>query len=456
MEIHPDSLAVLQSSSTEGIVKSMHRVAAAPTDEHWLPVSHRYRNRGRRRGSNRLQDDLSNGSLHSAELSEYVGISAPVHSLDGWSLLGRAIHCLLKGDYYSAVHLAYYSELRAALALLASQGIGIFNNPHCVIDSDSNCKLLKPLDEEEERLGNHQWTWLVFKWWAQQPRATQLLRRVIKPGGQPLGRWVDAMTRARFALEGIGSEWLRLWGIDIGRYLADRDSRNVASYWPNTINSWEDRTTLQDCQAVSDMWQPLEPTSESRFARLDKYLVRIVLSQGHFGATGKRTTSATGRSEFEREVGTLLRNMGMSDSTKMEWTGFLTKSEVNDPAIVQMASGKAKVGASSHVVEVMCRATMLLRLATGASAILLSDAGIRRERLEFWVQAIGTGRRIWEPKAPPEDLMDLWADVESALEQIEDSTKKTQPTAEELWVRESRGIAILGECERVALWGLGL
>ena len=99
---------------------------------------------------------------------------------------------------------------------------------------------------------------------------------------------------------------------------------------------------------------------------------------------------------------------------------------------------------------------MLLRLATGASAGLLSDAGIGRERLEFWIQAVGTGRGIWQPKAPPEDLVDLWADVEAALEQIEDSTKGTQPNAEEIWVRESRGMAILGECERVALWGLGL
>ena len=456
MEIHPDSLAVLQSSSTEGIAKSMHRVAAGLADQHWLPVSHRYRNKGQHRGSNRLQDDLSSGSLHSAELSEYVGISAPVHTMDGWSLLGRAVHCLLRGDYYNAVHLAYYSELRAALALLASQGIGVFNNPHCVIDSDSGCKLLKPVDENEERVGNHQWTWLVFKWWAQQPRATELLRKVIRPGGQPLGTWVDAMTRARFALEGIGAEWLKLWGIDISRYLADRDARNVASYWPNTINSWEARTILQDYQAVSDMWQPLEPTSESRFARLDKYLVRIVLSQGHFGATGKRTTSTAGRSELEGEVETLLRNMGMSESTRIEWTGFLTDAEVNDPPIVQTASGKSKVGTTSHVVEVMCRATMLLRLATGASAGLLSDAGIGRERLEFWIQAIGTGRGIWQPKAPPEDLVDLWADVEAALEQIEDSTKGTQPNAEEIWVRESRGMAILGECERVALWGLGL
>ena len=455
MAIHPDSLALLELSSTEGIAKSMHRVAAGLTDEHWLPASHRYRTKGKNRGSNRLQDDLAKSILHSDALSEYVAISAPVHSVDGWSLLGRAIHCLLKGDYYSAVHLGYYSELRAALALLASQGIGVFNTLHSVIDFDGDCSLLKPVDEREERVGNHQWTWLVFSWWAQQPRAIELLRKVVRPDGQPLGTWIDAMTKEGFALKGVGTEWLKMWGIDIGRYFADRDARNSASYWPNTINSWEARTVLQDFQAVSDMWQPLEPTSESRFAQLDRHLVRIVLARGYSGATGKRTTSENGRSEFESEVDVLLRNVGMNESMRMGWTAFLTDTEVTNPAIVQMANGSAKVGATGHVVEVMCRATMLLRLATGASASLLSEAGIGRERLDFWIQAVGTGRGIWRPKAPPEDLMDLWADVEAALEQI-DSTRGDEPNAGEMRVNESREMAILGECERVALWGLGL
>ena len=120
-----------------------------------------------------------------------------------------------------------------------------------------------------------------------------------------------------------------------------------------------------------------------------------------------------------------------------------------------MAKGTAKVGKTSHVVEVMCRATMLLRLATGASATLLSDAGIGREKLDFWIQAVGTERGIWQSGAPPDDLVDLWGDVEVALEQI-DSMKGTKVGSQELWARESRNLAVLGECERVGLWGLGL
>ena len=303
MDIHKDTMAVLQSSSALGMTIAMEKVSAGLTDDHWLSNAHRYRNKGRRLGNNRLKDDLSSRAIHNEALSEYVGVSAPAHSLDGWSLLGRSINSLLKGDAYNAVHLAYYAELRAAISLLAAQGIGVYNQPHCVIKVDGTCELVNALDEKGRRVGSHQWTWLVFQWWAQEQRAIDLLRAVIRPNGGSLGMWVDAMNTAGFALEELGAEWLRVWGMDIGRFFADRDARNSASYWPNTINSWEQRPTVEDCQTVADIWRLLEPSSEARFAELDNHLLRIVLVSGYFAASGKRRTSGTGRLGFEREVG---------------------------------------------------------------------------------------------------------------------------------------------------------
>ena len=457
MEIDANSLALLESSSTKGVALTMRRVADRMAPDHWLSTPHPYRRRGKRGGNNRLRNDLSSDSINSDRLSEYIGVSAPIHSMDGWSFLGRSIHCLSRGDPYIAVHLAYYAELRAALAILASQGIGVFSYPHCVIDSVGRCKIVKPVDGDGERVGNHQWTWLAFQWWAEEPRAVELLRRVIKPGRQSLDTWLEAMNKARFTLEGLGSEWLQLWGIDIHRYFGDRDARNAASYWPNTINSWKPRSTVDDYQAISDLWLPLEPTSEARFAELDRHLLRIVLSRGYFGVSGQRQSSETGRAGFEGEVEALLSNMGMNASEESLWRSFLTdSSEFQEPAVIRMANGEAKVGDASHVVEVMSRATMLLRLATGASAALLSDAGIERENLEFWIQSVGTERGIWPPDEPPEDLLDLWADVETELGQIEDWMDGVEPSVQEIWAARSRGLAILGECERIALWGLGL
>ena len=433
----------------------MNNVAANLPDGQWLADSNPYRNKGKRRGENKLRSDLSKRSVGS-DLSEYIGVSAPVHSMDGWSLLGRSITCLLRGDPYNAVHFAYYAELRAALAILASQGIGVFNAPHCVVDSSGSCRIVEALDEEEQHIGNHQWTWLAFKWWTQEPRAVDLLRKAVIPGKDPLGIWVDAMRKAGFALREVGAEWLSMWGIDIGRCLADREARNATSYWPSSINPWDPRTIVEDYKVVSNLWSPLEPSFEARFAELDRHLLRIVLLEGYFGSTGERKTSKVGRAGLQAEVEHILSNMGMQASAGQFWRKFLSDTDVEMPEVIQMANGKSKVGKKGHVVEVMSRATMLLRLATGASANLLFEAGITREDLDFWVQGVGTVRGIWHPKDAPEELIDLWADVDSVLQQMEFHVDSDSPSTRAVWQEESKGLAILGECERAALWGLGL
>jgi hypothetical protein len=68
-------------------------------------------------------------------LAQYIAASSILHCADGWSYLGRAINCLLKGDPHRVVHLAYYAELRAALSLLASEAIGVFSRNNFVIDA---------------------------------------------------------------------------------------------------------------------------------------------------------------------------------------------------------------------------------------------------------------------------------------------------------------------------------
>ena len=434
----------------------MNRVRDRLPSDHWLPIRHRYRRRGLRRGDNTVRTDLESGDVCSDELSEYIGVSAPVHSADGWSILGRAIHCLLRGDPYSAVHLTYYAEIRAALAILASQGIGVFDDPHCIVDSSGCCKIVKPLDEDEKTLAFHRWIWEVFRWWAGQPRAVKLLSDVVRPDGIALGVWVDAMNKARFAIEEIGTTWLFRWGIDIGAYSSDQLVRNNASYWPNTINSWEPRTAIENYQAVSQIWQSLEPSPQARFHKLDRHLLRALLVAGYSAATEGEGTFEDRQMGLTREVEFLLSNMGISEFAKQPWRTFLTDPNPEIPVVLELASMKSKTPSANRVVEMMSRAVMLLRLATGASATLLSEAGFRREKLEFWIGSIGVGRGLWEPQAPPEDLFDLWSDVEDRLNDLEDWIEGDELSTHELWNSESKELVVLGECERVALWGLDL
>jgi len=80
------------------------------------------------RSENALQDgsvppgETAFAAVTKEDLLEVLAIRGPLHALDGWSYVGRALSALIAGDSHAARHLAYYGELRGALSLLASSG----------------------------------------------------------------------------------------------------------------------------------------------------------------------------------------------------------------------------------------------------------------------------------------------------------------------------------------------
>lgn len=456
MEIHSTALAILDSASDKGVVAAMQRVASSFTDEHWLANGHQYRRAQGHDGDRSLAQDLAQGCADSLALAEYIAVSSPTHAMDGWGLLGRSVHSFLRGDQYTATHLAYYSELRAALALLAAQGIGIFDRKHAVVLDSGECREVNPLNDKEKAVNNHQWTWLVFRWWTQEQKTIELLRRIIRPSQEDLGEWLDSTNKAKFALDPVGRQWLAEWGLDIRRFFADRDVRNAASYWPNTLNAWDSREFVEDLRLVADMWRPLEPTLGNRFANIDRHLLRNVLKRGYFGVSADEASSPEGVEGFEAEIRDLLETLGKDGWQRNTWQEFLSGQAEEELSAIEVAKGDTEVGARGQVTEVMARAMLLLRLATGAAAEVLSEAGVGRRELGFWVEAIGRGRGMWDEGGQPDEVVDLWAEVESGLEDADTWLATPDRGAYQTWAVRPRVMTLLGEYERVALWGLGL
>src|SRR5439155_6047134 len=80
--------------------------------------------------------------LRAAHLREYVAASTIPHCMDGWAYLGRALASYLCGDIDAARHLAYYAELRAAMSLLGSEGVGVFSRKNLVIPQTGHCPVV--------------------------------------------------------------------------------------------------------------------------------------------------------------------------------------------------------------------------------------------------------------------------------------------------------------------------
>jgi hypothetical protein len=147
-------------------------------------------------------------------------------------------------------------------------------------------------------------------------------------------------------------------------------------------------------------------------------------------------------------------------ATRDEWINFLTRTtQKNDPMILSQASRSDSADAPEQHLQMISRAALLLRVATAASSRLLKESDISSDDLKFWWSALGEERGLWEKTKEPGNLTDLWADAETAVKGISEWSANTG-TGDKTFAkwREDRAydISVLGGCERIALWGLGL
>jgi len=203
------------------------------------------------------------------------------------------------------------------------------------------------------------------------------------------------------------------------------------------------------------MW---EPQAASPFEMLDRHLLRISIDDAYYGQTGLRP--ANDPIGFAARVDATIGSFGFEPVASEAWRRFLTRLEdPHDPKLLTYAAGHDDTSSAWHHVQVLARATLLLRLSTGAAARLLVQAGLDKAALTFWWKPLGEESGLWEPGSEPAQFTDLWADVEvacDALESWESTTTGPRMSYAGCQADQSSSIAVLGQCERPALWGLGL
>src|SRR3954452_380716 len=112
--------AELAKHSRPGTAIAARRLNRFLVDERWIGKTNIYAGDA----SDRLRRDAkAKRTPRGRNLAQYVAASGPLHAVDGWAFLSRALEACAKGDPDAARHLGYYAELRGALSLLASQGV---------------------------------------------------------------------------------------------------------------------------------------------------------------------------------------------------------------------------------------------------------------------------------------------------------------------------------------------
>lgn len=448
MPLSPAQERKIDVADSNSVRSEFRKLRANWTSGSWLSTRNRYKVDC----IGRLRNDLAPGKkVTHSHLREYIAASAVAHCIDGWSFLGRAIEAELRGDPSVSCHLGYYAELRAAMSLLAAEGIGVFNKKHAIVNSRSRCECF-PAD------GTHQFTWDALEYWATTSASSHLLFSIIEPGGLPLEEWLSRFSVGTGFQQTLGKSWLKQWGLDLEQLTDDRDSRNVASYRPTSFTSSGATSVAATIDAVEELWTLCEPSGDRQFATLDRHLLRHSLALTFKEMTGRTPKQVPQR--YFVQVRNMLHALAPGDLSPSMWQEFLTYGVSPDlPQVFRDAEGTAKIHDPRHSKQVLARATLLLRVSTGAAGGMLGSlANMDSAELRFWWSPLGEDRGLWDIVNEPENFYDLWADIRDALQDIAlwRNSANSDPAYSALWASNSRAAAILGTMERSGLWGLGL
>lgn len=379
--------------------------------------------------------------IHAGKLRLYVAASVPLHHSDGWGFMARACDAMFKGDWPNAIHLGYYAELRAAMSLLAAEGIGVLNRTHVCLDRRGGVRLV-------ENISTHRFVWAALDSWTRRPTSLSAVLSSIAVASRPLTDWLSSAGSPAQLHQLLVGKWLRAWSLDIRRMAEDRNLRNRASYRPSGVRGCQ-RAGFTNCMTpIADVWRSCEPSVGGSFPNLDRHLLRLALDQSYRALKGSRRVGPA----FERYIDRSLAVVGDQGLRP-----FLLRQESPDDS--QLLRWASKAGGPDSPQPVLARATILLRLASAVTASLLRAAAFDRDELRFWWEPYGLNHGLWDFGGEPEEFTDLWADVEAPLQVVEQFGGGEEPgtsSIASLWSRLSDSLVPLSQCERVALWSIGV
>ncbi|MGY4399236.1 hypothetical protein [Bradyrhizobium sp. USDA 3315] len=410
----------------------------------WIGASNRY-------GADTIQRIQSDNKIarvrEPRQLSQYIAASTVLHCADGWSYLGRALMALLGGDSARAIHLAYYAELRAAMSLLATEGIGVFSNAHFFIDAPNSAKLM------QTRSGTHNFVWDCLKYWGMQSRSGLLFSRLVRPYGRTLDDWLIPVGGSS-SVAPQAQRWFLQWGMDLKVLSSDRDARNTSSYRPSGLLQQNPIEAEAVLSFVRETWAALEPSPLSSFEGIDRHILRIALERVFKGTTGKNPSEEPAK--FGATVASVLKRQDLPVHLESGWAGFLKRQTVPDDLLLVKYSKEDPASALGHFA-VTARATLMLRIASGAAAETVQAAGFTASDIAFWSSGLGRGRGLSDALDVDGAATELWADIEDHLRSVGEFQSEytaADQTFSLAGTKIGQSLFGLGSCERVAIWSL--
>jgi hypothetical protein len=419
----------LAEASRSAVIAALNNISLS-SGARWLDPTNVYSAHAGRR----IRSDKTIPPAQVSQFVEYLASGVFVHCGDAWSYFGRAVDALLRGDLQAAIHLTYYSELRAGISLLASEGISIGDRFNFVVKNSSTVDFVT-------NDATHQAAWQYLSAWNESAKAEDLLARIMRPGNAPFSDWASAVSTG-----GVGpvvQALLAQMKLDLKTFSGDRDRRNAASYNPTRMVV-SDLAAQRGADLAAELWGSLEPAAAGTFPLIDDALVAEILRQSFASTHGEPYSPGDWHEWLDAsipssQVGTALhldlrRNEPNAGDRPMAAL-FETDSEEMDETL--------------FVAGMMHRAVVLLRIASGSAILLLQESNLAPKDIFPWVDSLATARGIWPVGDPIEDRLDLWGDTRESLEVL---TSRKFDDSRDLLDTLGSEIIVLGQAERVVAW----
>lgn len=383
-------------------------------------------------------------SIPQTHLETFLAASSLVHSINGWSYLSRAINSLLEGDQYISIHLAYYSELRATIAFLASEGIGIFNRKHLAISKNRSIRK----NPKNGFTTTHIFTWDILERWANPNISSDVeLLKIFTVKGKNFLEWIDGFhSNASSVLSSkILKKWLTSWNFDVKSFRDDRNKRNEVTYRPKKFIEFDEKSNLREIiTKLIDFWEAISPLLSDRFNLLDRYLLRMFFKTLH-----KEIEKLLGRSvDLEECVSDSMTKLGISDKQLKKF--LCSESPFEDDHTIFLESEKQEI----TPLSIIARAILMLRVSIGTSSQIFKEADISKDDLKFYWEYIGVDNGFWKPQNSPKNFEDLWIDIEEYIDELDEWIKSNNSDLFNIFSNIPEELIYFSQFHRASLWGL--
>jgi len=374
------------------------------------------------------------------DLCNYAAHLSMGHLMDGWRYLSQSLLALSRGARPKSVHLAYYAELRAALSLLASNGIVIHNGKNYSIKSDGKIAWFQGR--------THEVAWQAIEAWASRPDSADTVFKAFSFGGLNGGDWVGASEGEQLPID-LSQKWVTGWAVDLSNLREDSATRNLASYNPKLAEDALTPLSTDDLKVLISFGAAFfgaEPNSH-----FDRAVLKNLISM-----LGKKSSRNRNRDYINDLKKKLVVNGSFNDASKANEAMIELHNSLPIPIqnIITWAAGHS--GENAGPENLMSRSFMLLRLATTIAVDRSKEAArekdgeqavewLRKLLLKFAISANCVRRNGALEEALSE------GELASSLQAINTAAQSNPLCGFEVWQNNAPDLISLTSTERICI-----